>query len=101
MSWDLDPCTQELAVIAGRMKELMALMGLVASDLVVSFISLRAQPLQSRPHQMCDISSHTDPCRLSTVELPLQKLFARQNTPDSPNPVRLLLDQEESVDEDY
>ncbi|KAE8777755.1 hypothetical protein D1007_49426 [Hordeum vulgare] len=54
-------------------------MGLTSEDFVATFISCHVQPLQARPHQICDMSGPKDPCRLSTMEQPLHKVAARVN----------------------
>ncbi|KAE8767634.1 hypothetical protein D1007_60976 [Hordeum vulgare] len=74
---DLDLRNDELAVIAGRMQELVASMGLLAPDLVAAFVACHVLPLQARPHQMRDMSGRKDPSRL--LELPLHKVAARVN----------------------
>ena len=43
--------------------------GLVAADLVATFILRRVLPLQRRPHRICDMTGHRDCTRTSTVRL--------------------------------
>ncbi|KAE8790967.1 hypothetical protein D1007_34614 [Hordeum vulgare] len=51
----------------------------MGGDVIATIISHRVQPLQARPHRICDMSNAKDLFRLSTVELSLHKVAARVN----------------------
>lgn len=53
--------------------------GLVATDLITAFLGRRVQPLQHRPHRICDMSGLFNPCRLSTKELTSAQIARRVN----------------------
>ncbi|KAE8779177.1 hypothetical protein D1007_47814 [Hordeum vulgare] len=53
--------------------------GLTGADVVVAFIACWVVPLKAWVHRICDMGGHKDPCRLSTVVLPLHKVAARVN----------------------
>ncbi|KAE8800371.1 hypothetical protein D1007_24147 [Hordeum vulgare] len=78
-NWNFDLRNDEIVSLGGRLQELKGSLGLVAPYLVVAFVSRQVLPLQLQVHQMCDMSGHKDPCRLSTVDLPLSKVVARVN----------------------
>ena len=48
--------------------------GLQVADLWTAFVTRRALPLQGRPHMICQMSGHRDPCRLSTREMPVAEV---------------------------
>lgn len=53
--------------------------GLTGADVIDAFTVSRVAPLKARAHRICDMGGHRDPCRLSTVVLPLRKVAARVN----------------------
>ncbi|KAE8812983.1 hypothetical protein D1007_09743 [Hordeum vulgare] len=78
-NWSVNSNSPDIMPLVGRLVVLWSSMGLMAEDLIAAFISRRMQPLQESPHRICDMSGPKDPCRLSTVELPLHKVAARAN----------------------
>ena len=69
----------EIECVFARMRHLQASEGLVAADLVASFIARRVQPLQKRSHWMCDVSFRRDPTRTSTSDMTPQQVVQRVN----------------------
>ena len=59
----------DLENMASRVRQLHEEEGLEAADLLAGFILRRVQPLQRRPHQMCDMNNHQDPTQTSTFKL--------------------------------
>ena len=53
-----------------RLRVMIQSEGLTGADLVAAFVERRVLPLQSRPHMVCQMSGRSDPCRLSTREMP-------------------------------
>jgi hypothetical protein len=51
--------------------------GLTGDDLLATYVGRRVSPLQCRPHKMCFMSDHRDPCRISTVELDHGQILRR------------------------
>ena len=44
--------------------------GLTGADLLAAFVARRVLPLQGRPHLICQMSSHWDPSRLCSKDMP-------------------------------
>ena len=63
------PVSTDGAAAINRLRVLTEAEGLKASDLPVAFVARRVLPLQGRPHLICRMSGHRDPCRLSTKEM--------------------------------
>lgn len=78
-SFNLKRSTVEAIAISGRLDEMLKQEHLVATDFIAAFINRRVQPLQHRPHRICDMSDRLDPCRLSTIELTPAQLARRVN----------------------
>ena len=53
--------------------------GLQSADLVANFIMWRVSLLQLRPHLICEMSSHQDPCQMSTKEMPRAEVALHVN----------------------
>ena len=47
---------------------------LTGPDLIAAFVERRVLPLQGRPHLICQMSGRFDPSRLSTKEMPHDKV---------------------------
>ena len=62
----------QMARIAELMDE-----GLVATDLVVAWLSRRVLPLQRRCHRICDMSGRLDPSRISTFQMDMADFLHR------------------------
>jgi hypothetical protein len=62
---DLDRGVNQIHKVVYQLKK----DGLTGDDLLAMYVGRRVSPLQRRPHKMCFMSGHRDPCRISTVEL--------------------------------
>ena len=67
--YKLKPVSADGAAAINRLQVLTEAEGLKVSDMLVAFVA-RGLPLQGRPHLICRMSGHRDPCRLSTKEMP-------------------------------
>ena len=57
-----------------RLRVLAQSEGLTGPDLLAGFMARRVLPLQSLPHMICQMSSHRDPSRMCTKEMPHEEV---------------------------
>ena len=67
--YKLKPLSAAAAAV-NRLRVLTEGEGLMVSDLLIAFVEHRVLLLQGRPHQICRMSGHRDPSRMSTKDMP-------------------------------
>ncbi|XP_044409736.1 uncharacterized protein [Triticum aestivum] len=68
------PVSADTTAAIGRLRVLQESEGLVASDLLIAFVERRVLPLQGRPHMICRMGGHRNPCRLCTKDMPIAEV---------------------------